>query len=486
MSLPHRHMYIGGRWVDAAGGERFTVTNPATGAAIATVPDAGPGDAEQAIAAAAEAFPAWAGLTALERSRFLRRVYDLIVAQADRLAAILTEEQGKPLAEARAEVLNGAEYVNWYAEEARRVYGEIIPPSFAEQRIWVLRQPVGVAAAITPWNFPSSMVTRKAAPALAAGCTIVLKPAEQTPLSALALAEIFAEAGLPPGVFNIVTTADPVPVGEQLLHDPRVRKISFTGSTAVGKYLMQQSAAQLKRVSLELGGHAPLIVFADADLDLAVQAAVTSKFRNAGQTCICANRIFVQEAVAAEFTERFSAAVQKLRLGPGDAAGVDVGPLIDEAAYAKVAEHVDDAAAKGARIVTGGRRATGAAFDGGWFFEPTVLDRVTDDMLIVHEETFGPVAPVMPFQTEDEVIARANATDYGLAAYIFTRSLGRTVRVGERLQYGMVGVNDVLLAHPQAPFGGIKHSGQGREGGRHGLDDFLEYKYMSVRLDADG
>lgn len=451
---------------------------------IAEVADAGRADATKAIAAANEAFSVWAGLTAAERSQLLRRVYDLVVQETDRLAALLTQEQGKPLAEAKGEVLNGADYLNWYAEESRRVYGEIIPSSSSRNRIWVMRQPVGVAAAITPWNFPSSMVLRKVAPALAAGCTVVLKPAPETPLSALALAELFAEAGLPPGVVNVIPCLDPVPVGQEFLSNPDVRKISFTGSTPVGKQLLREAAAQVKRVSLELGGHAPFIVFDDADLDLAVQAAVGSKYRNAGQTCICANRIYVHERVAKPFTDRLIAAV-KLKVGPGTDPSTNIGPLINKAAYEKVTRHVEDACAKGATVLTGGHRLTGEGLDGGYFFAPAVLADVSDDMIVTQEETFGPVAPVMPFRTEAEVVARANATPYGLAAYIYTRNLGRTVRVGEALQYGMVAVNEAPLALPQAPFGGVKESGLGREGGHHGLEGYLEYKYMLVGLDAD-
>jgi len=477
-------LFSGGRWTEAASGERFAVTNPATGEIIATVPDAGAEDARAAIEAAHAAFAGWSSLPAHVRARYMRKVYDGIMANVDRLARVLTEENGKPLAEAKGEIINGAEYLNWYAEEARRVYGEVIPGSSKRTRIWVLRQPVGVVAAITPWNFPSSMITRKIAPALAAGCTVVLKPAEQTPLSALLLGEIIEEAGLPAGVVNIITTKNPAAVAQEFLTNRLVRKISFTGSTEVGKYLMQGSAVQLKRVSMELGGHAPFIVFDDADLDLAVQGAIVSKFRNAGQTCICANRIYVQESVAEAFTQRFVEAVQALRVGNGLEEGTSVGPLIDEAAYQKVEEHVADARSKGARVLSGGYRLTEGGFARGFFYAPTLLDQVTDEMRIVHEETFGPVAPIIPFRTEEEVIRRANDTQYGLAAYIFTRNLGRTVRVSEALEYGMVGVNDSLLAVPQAPFGGIKESGLGREGGHHGLDDYLEYKYLSVVLDG--
>jgi succinate-semialdehyde dehydrogenase/glutarate-semialdehyde dehydrogenase len=475
-------LYINGEWQPAQSGATFPVTNPATGQVIAHVPDAGAADAEAAVAAAHAAFPAWAALTGHERSKILRRVYDGLVRRVDELAPLLTAEQGKPLAEARAEILNGAEYVAWYAEEARRIYGETIPASSPQSRIWVLRQPVGPVAAITPWNFPSSMITRKLAPALAAGCTIVLKPAEQTPLSALALGEIFAEAGVPKGVINIVTTSQPAAVGEVFLTDRRIAKLSFTGSTAVGKYLAERCARTMKRISLELGGHAPIIVFPDADLDKAVKLSIASKFRNAGQTCICANRLYVHHEILDAFTARYTAAAKALKVGPGDQPGTEVGPLIDEQGFRKAEEHVQDAVARGARVLTGGCALTGPGYDGGWFWAPTVLVDVPAGAKILREETFGPVAPIIPFRTEEEVIAMANETEYGLAAYIFTRDLGRTVRVGEALQYGMVGVNEVVLAFPQAPFGGVKESGQGREGGHHGLESFLEYKYLNVGL----
>lgn len=475
-------LFIDGQFTPAPGGKTFPVTNPATGEHLQDVADGSAEDAKRAIEAAHRAFPGWAGLTADQRAQALDAVYRLIKQEADRLAALLTSEQGKPLAEARAEVQIGAEYVRWYAEEARRVYGEMIPASSPTNRIWVMRQPLGVVAAITPWNFPSSMITRKVAPALAAGCTIVLKPAEQTPLSALALAELFQQAGLPPGVINVVTTSDPAPVGEEFLTNPLVRKISFTGSTAVGKWLAERAAKQMKRVGLELGGHAPFIVFDDADLDAAVKGAIGSKFRNAGQTCVCANRIYVQESVAEEFSRRMAEAVKALKVGPGSDPSSQLGPLIDADACAKVEAQVADATAKGATVLAGGQRLTGPGYDGGYFYAPTLLANVTDEMLIVHEETFGPVAPIMTFRTEQEAIRLANDTPYGLAAYVFSRDLGRVVRVSEGLEYGMVGVNEVGIALPQAPFGGIKESGVGREGGHHGLDGFLEYKYVHVGL----
>lgn len=475
-------LLVNGEWVEATSGERFEVTNPATGVLLATVPNAGPIDARAAITAAHEAFGSWSTTPAHLRAQVMRRIHEAIVRNADRLARLLSEEQGKPVAEAKGEVLLGAEYLLWYAEEGRRIYGEQIPSNSPQSRVWVLRQPVGVVAAITPWNFPSAMIARKIAPALAAGCTVVVKPAEWTPLSALALGELFLEAGLPAGVVNIITTTDPAPVGQEFLTNPLVRKISFTGSTGVGKYLAREAAAQMKRVSLELGGHAPFIVFDDADLDSAARGALISKFRNSGQTCICANRIYVQESVVEAFTAKYLALVDELRLGHGTEASSTVGPLINEAAYRKVEEHVADARAKGAQVLAGGYRVTGERYEGGYFYAPTVLGNVTDEMRIVHEETFGPVAPIIPFRTEAEVIAQANRSNYGLAAYLYTRNLGRTIRVGEALQYGMVGINESILAIPQAPFGGVKESGVGREGGHHGLDEYLEYKYLNVVL----
>lgn len=475
-------LLIDGEWVEATSGERFEVTNPATGEVIASVPNAGAVDAQRAIAAAHVAFESWSTTPAHIRAQVMRRIHESIVRNADRLARLLSEEQGKPIAEAKGEVLLGAEYLLWYAEEGRRIYGEQIPSNSPQSRVWVLRQPVGVVAAITPWNFPSAMITRKIAPALAAGCTVVVKPAEWTPLSALALGEILVEAGVPAGVVNIITTKDPAPVGQEFLTNPLVRKLSFTGSTGVGKYLAREAAAQMKRVSLELGGHAPFIVFDDADLDAAAQGALISKFRNSGQTCICANRIYVQESVVEAFTAKYLALVDGLTVGFGTEDGSSVGPLINEAAYRKVEEHVADARAKGAQVLAGGYRVTGERYQAGYFYAPTVLGNVSDEMRIVHEETFGPVAPIIPFRTEAEVIAQANRSNYGLAAYLYTRNLGRTIRIGEALQYGMVGINEAILAIPQAPFGGVKESGVGREGGHHGLDEYLEYKYLNVVL----
>jgi len=473
-------MYIDGMWTDAESGRRTPVYNPANREEIASVPFGGREDARRAVEAAHAAFASWSRMPAEERSVYLRRIYELIVARADRLAEIMTLEQGKPVAEAKGEVLWGADFFLWYAEEAKRVYGEIVPASRPTQRILVTRQPVGVVAAITPWNFPSSMISRKVAPALAAGCTVVAKPAPETPLSAIALFEIFEEAGLPPGVVNLVT-GDAEQIGREFLDNPKVRKISFTGSTRVGKYLLEQSAKQVKKVSLELGGHAPYIVFEDADLDAAVEGLMFNKFQNNGQTCICANRIFVHESVLDEVVGKFTEKMRGLRVGDGFG-NVHVGPLIHGEAVAKVHRHVTDAVAKGAELVCGGHPLTEGDYGKGFFYAPTVLKRVTPDMEIYREETFGPVAPFIAFRTEEEVIRMANDTPYGLAAYIYTRDLGRTFRVADRLEYGMIGINESALGYVQAPFGGIKESGMGREGGRHGIEDFLEYKYLNLNF----
>lgn len=472
-------LLIGGEWRQAEGGRTFTVDDPATGETVGEVADASPADAAAAVAAATEAFPVWAAKTAKERARILFRWYDLMMAHADEIAECMTREQGKPLAEARGEVEYAADFVQWFGEEAKRVYGETIPASHPHKRLLVLKQPVGVVAAITPWNFPAAMITRKVAPAIAAGCTVVIKPAEQTPLTAGLLAELALEAGMPPGVMNLVTSSDPAAIAKVWLEDERVRKITFTGSTEVGKLLMRQAADTVKRVSLELGGQAPFLIFDDADVDAAVREVMASKFRNAGQTCVCANRLYVQRGIADEFTRVLAERVQALRVGRGTEEGVQIGPLIDEQAVAKVERHVSDAVSKGARIVTGGTRLTQ---QGARFYAPTVLADVRDDMLVMREETFGPVAPVRVFDTEEEAIELANRTRYGLAAYMFTRDLSRATRVMERLEYGIVGVNDGLPSVAQAPFGGFKESGLGREGGHHAMDEFLETKFISFGL----
>ncbi|HEY7670306.1 MAG TPA: NAD-dependent succinate-semialdehyde dehydrogenase [Hyphomicrobium sp.] len=470
ITLLKSQAYIDGAWVGEPG---MAVTDKATGEEIARVPALGVAETRAAIEAAHRAFGPWSRRLAKERSQILRRWYDLIVEHADELALILTTEQGKPLAEARGEIVYGAGFVELFAEEAKRIYGETIPTHKADARIVVMKQPVGVVAAITPWNFPSAMITRKVSPALAAGCTVVVKPAEDTPLSALALAELADRAGFPRGVLNVITAKDPVPVGTEMTSNPLVRMITFTGSTEVGKLLMEQAARTVKRVGMELGGNAPFIVFDDADLDRAVAGAVASKFRNAGQTCVCANRILVQEGVYDAFAEKLKAAVAKLKVGPGMKAGVTVGPLINDAAVGKVEAHVADAVKKGARIVMGGKRDA----LGGTFYEPTILTGVTPAMLVAREETFGPVAPLFKFATEEEAIHMANDTPFGLAAYFFTRDLGRCWRVAEALEYGIVGVNEGLTSTEIAPFGGFKESGIGREGSHHGIEEFVEVKY---------
>ena len=470
ITLLKSQAYIDGAWV---GEPKTPVIDKATGEELARVPDLGAAETKTAIEAAHRAFKPWAALLAKERSKILRRWYELIVEHADELALLLTKEQGKPLAEAKGEIIYGANFVELFAEEAKRIFGETIPTHKADARVVVMKQPVGVVAAITPWNFPSAMITRKVSPALAAGCTVVVKPAEDTPLSALALAELGERAGIPKGVLNVVTTKDPVPVGEELTSNPLVRMITFTGSTEVGKILMEQAARTVKRVGMELGGNAPFIVFDDADLDRAIAGAVASKFRNAGQTCVCANRILVQEGVYDAFATKLAAAVEGLKVGPGLEAGVTVGPLINAEAVKKVEAHIADAVAKGAEIKMGGKRDA----QGGNFFEPTILTGVTPRMLVSREETFGPVAPLFKFKTEDEAIAMANDTPFGLAAYFFSRDMGRCWRVAEALEYGIVGVNEGLTSTEIAPFGGVKESGIGREGSHHGIEEFVEMKY---------
>lgn len=467
--------FVNGCWRDADDHARLSVFNPATGTLLGDVPAMGAAETGRAIAAADAALPAWRGLLARDRSAILQRWFQLILAHTDDLARMMTLEQGKPLAEARGEVVYAASFVEWFAEEGKRLYGETIPTTGVDRRFMVIRQPIGVCAAITPWNFPAAMITRKVAPALAAGCTVVVKPAEQTPFTALALARLAEEAGFPPGVFNVVT-GDPVAIGGVLTSSPVVRKLSFTGSTEVGRLLMAQCAPTIKKLSLELGGNAPFIVFDDADVDAAVAGALVSKYRNAGQTCVCANRLLVQDSVYDTFAARLAAAVEGLSVGNGLEAGVSVGPLIDDEAVLKVEAHVADALAGGARVLTGGRRH-GA---GARFYTPTVLADVKPGMRIAREETFGPVAPLFRFHTEDEAIRMANDTEYGLAAYFYARDVGRVFRVGEALDYGMVGINTGLISTEVAPFGGVKQSGVGREGARHGIDEYLETKYLCL------
>ena len=478
--LFRQQAFINGVWRGADSGATVTIRNPATDDVLATVPDMGVLETRCAIDAADAAWPAWRALTAKQRGTILRRWHDLIVAHADDLALLMTSEQGKPLAEARGEALYAATFVEWFAEEAKRTYGEVIPSPVATQRLVVLKQPIGVCAAITPWNFPAAMITRKVAPALAAGCPVIVKPAEQTPLTALALAVLAERAGFPPGVVNLVTgSAASAPlIGGELTSNPMVRKLSFTGSTEIGRLLMAQCAPTLKKLSLELGGNAPFIVFDDADIDAAVEGAMASKYRNAGQTCVCANRLLVQAGIYEAFAQKLATQVAALRVGIGTEAGVTQGPLIDAHALAKVEAHVADAVAKGARVLTGGKRHA----QGGTFFEPTVLADVTPEMRCAREETFGPVAPLFRFDTEADAIALANATEYGLAGYFYARDLARVWRVAEALEYGMVGVNVGLIANEVAPFGGIKQSGIGREGSRHGIEEYLEIKYVCLGI----
>ncbi len=475
IGLLQSRAYIGGAWVEAYEGVSYSVTDPATGSPLGNVPDMGASDTERAIAAAAFALPAWRGKTASERASVLMRWYQLILEHREDLARLMTLEQGKPLSEARGEVAYGASFLQWFAEEGKRIYGEVIPTPNPDRRIVTIKQAVGVVALITPWNFPLAMLTRKAAAALAAGCTVVAKPAEDTPLTALALAVLAERAQLPSGVFNVITTQKPETVGRVLTQSAVVRKLSFTGSTAVGKRLLADCAATVKRVSLELGGNAPFIVFDDADLEAAVQGALASKYRNSGQTCVCANRFLIQSSIYEAFAERLVAAVRALEVGPG-IANSQQGPLINEAAVQKVQSLVEDARAKGAKILCGGRRHA----LGRTFYEPTVLADVTPQMRCVSEEIFGPVAPLLRFQTEAEAIQMANDTPYGLAAYFYARDIGRVWRVSEALEYGMVGINQGLISTEVAPFGGIKESGFGREGSRHGIDEYLEIKYICM------
>ncbi len=467
---------VDGRWIDGYGQERCEVGNPASGKHLGTVPDMGTAETNAAIDAAHAAFPAWAKKTAKERAQVLRRMYELMMEHQGDLAHILTAEQGKPLAEAKGEIAYAASFLEWFGEEAKRMYGDLIPGHAADKRIIVMRQPIGVVALITPWNFPSAMLARKIGPALAAGCTVVCKPALQTPFSALAFGVIAERAGLPAGVLNLVTGKRSSEIGAAMTSHPKVRKLSFTGSTAVGKRLMAQCAEGMKRVSLELGGNAPFIVFDDADLDAAVDGAMASKYRNTGQTCVCANRLFVQESVYGAFAEKLATAIASLRVGDGLKGVTDQGPLIDDNALAKVEEHVADAVAKGARVLSGGQRHA----LGGTFYQPTLLADVDARMLVASEETFGPVAPLFRFNTEDEVVAMANNTEFGLAGYFYTRDLARSWRVAEALECGIIGINTGLISTEVAPFGGIKESGNGREGSRYGLNDYTELKYACI------
>lgn len=474
-SLFRQQALIAGKWRDASDGAHFAVHNPANAEMIDHVPCCTSADTERAVEAAHATFPAWRNQTAKTRSQLLRRWFDLILAHRDDLATIMVSEQGKPLAEARGEIDYAASFIEWFAEEARRVYGDVVPSPWANRRMFTLKQPVGVAALITPWNFPAAMLTRKAGAALAAGCTVVAKPASQTPFTALALAELAQRAGLPPGVLNVIT-GDAATIGAVLTSHPLVRKVSFTGSTAVGKQLLAQSAGTLKHVSLELGGNAPFIMFDDADLDAAVAGALASKYRNSGQTCVCANRVFVQDRIFDAFAEKFAAAVAQLKVGEGFTPAVETGPLISTAALGKAEAHIADALAHGATLLTGGHRHA----LGGLFFQPTVLGQCTPDMQICRDETFGPVAPLIRFTDEAEVIRMANDTEYGLAAYAYTRDLGRAWRLAERLDYGMVGINAGLISTAEVAFGGVKQSGLGREGGRSGIDEYLESKYVNL------
>ncbi|SEQ25362.1 NAD-dependent succinate-semialdehyde dehydrogenase [Giesbergeria anulus] len=477
-SLLQTNALLNGQWV--GGSSRFGVHDPATGALLAEVANLGPQEAEAAIAAAAAAWPAWRSTTAKERSIVLRRWFDLLMQHQDDLARIMTAEQGKPLAEAKGEVAYGASFVEWFAEEAKRVNGETLPQFDNNRRLLVLKQPIGVCAAITPWNFPLAMITRKVAPALAAGCPVVIKPAELTPLTALAVAELALRAGIPAGVLHVLTadSANSIAIGKVLCTSSTVRHLSFTGSTEVGRILMAQCAPTVKKLSLELGGNAPFIVFDDADIDSAVEGAFASKYRNAGQTCVCTNRFYVQAGVYDAFVTQFAAKVATAKVGNGFDEGVNQGPLIEEAAVQKVQRHVEDAIAKGGRVLTGGQRLSGLG--SGQFFAPTVVADATANMLCASEETFGPLAPVFKFDTEQEAIAAANATEFGLASYFYSRDIGRIFRVGEALEYGMVGVNVGLLASEHVPFGGVKQSGLGREGSHHGMDDYLEIKYLCL------
>ena len=475
MSLFRQQCYINGEWVDANSKATIAVHNPADGQQIGTVPNMGAAETRRAIEAAHAAWPAWRAKTAKERAACLRKWFELMMANQEDLAVLMTVEQGKPLAESRGEIAYGASFIEWFGEEAKRVYGDTIPAPWPDRRIVVIKQPIGVCAAVTPWNFPNAMITRKAGPALAAGCTMVIKPASATPYSALALCELAERAGIPKGVLSVVTGASG-PIGKELTTNPLVRKFTFTGSTEIGKQLMAQCASTVKKVSLELGGNAPFIVFDDADLDSAVEGAMASKYRNTGQTCVCANRIFAQDGVYEAFARKFADKVSQMKVGNGLEEGVVQGPLIDMKAVEKVEEHIDDALSKGARVMTGGKRHE----KGGQYFQPTVLADVTPAMKVTHEETFGPVAPLYRFKTEEELIRLANDTEYGLAAYFYSRDIGRIWRVAEGLESGIVGINVGIISTEVAPFGGVKQSGIGREGSKYGMDEFLEVKYLCM------
>jgi len=474
-SLFKQQSYIAGAWVDADDGKTVAVTNPATGEQLGSVPMCGTAETVRAIAAADKAQRVWRDVPAKERAAILRKLNDLMLANADDLALIMTSEQGKPLTEAKGEIAYAASFIEWFADEARRIYGDTIPATSGDKRIIALKQPIGTTAAITPWNFPTAMLTRKAGPALAAGCSMVVKPATQTPFSALAFAELAERAGVPKGLLSVLT-GSASQIGGEMTRSPIVRKLSFTGSTEVGRTLMRQSADTIKKLSLELGGNAPFIVFDDADIDAAVDGAMISKYRNTGQTCVCANRLYVQRGVLKAFTDKLVAKVKALKVGNGVDAGVTQGPLIDAKAVAKIEEHIADARAKGGEVLTGGKRHA----LGGLFFEPTVVAGATAAMLFAKEETFGPLAPIFAFDTEDEVIALANDSEFGLASYFYSRDIGRVMRVAERLESGIVGVNTGLISTAEAPFGGVKQSGLGREGSKYGLDDFLEVKYVCL------
>jgi len=474
-SLLRQQAFVAGEWADADDGSTVAVVNPATGETLGTVPMCGAAETQRAIAAAEVAQRGWAQVSAKERAQILRKLNDLMLANQDDLALIMTSEQGKPLAEAKGEIAYAASFIEWFADEARRIYGDTIPATSGDKRIIAIKQPVGVTAAITPWNFPTAMLTRKAGPALAAGCSMVVKPATQTPFSALAFAELGARAGLPKGLLSVLT-GSAAKIGGVMTSSPIVRKLTFTGSTEVGRTLMRQCADTIKKLSLELGGNAPFIVFDDADIDAAVEGAMISKYRNTGQTCVCANRIYVQRGVLQAFTDKLVAKVKAMKVGNGVEPGVVQGPLIDMKAVAKIEEHIADARAKGGEVLTGGKRHA----LGGQFFEPTVIGGATAAMKVAHEETFGPLAPIFAFDTEDEAITLANDTEFGLASYFYSRDIGRVMRVAERLEAGMVGVNTGLISTAEAPFGGVKQSGLGREGSKYGLDDYLEIKYICL------